>query len=92
MLIKKGKSQVTFVFQPANGCQRVALVGSFNDWAPEACSMARQKDGSFRKKLSLQPGEYRYRFLVDGEWITDPQADSVVPNAFGTTDSLVKVG
>ena len=92
MIIKKGKSQVTFVFQPDNGCQKVALVGSFNDWVPGACSMTRQKDGSYRKRLSLEPGEYRYKFLVDGQWVTDSQADSVVPNAFGSTDSLVKIG
>jgi 1,4-alpha-glucan branching enzyme len=92
MIIKKGKSQITFVFQPANGCRKVALVGSFNDWTPDSCAMTRQKDGSFRKVLKLQPGEYRYRFLVDGEWVTDAQADSVVPNVFGSTDSLVKVG
>lgn len=92
MVVKKGKSQITFVFQPVNGCRKVALVGSFNDWAPGACTMSRQKDGSFRKMLKLEPGEYRYRFLVDGEWVTDPEADSVVPNVFGSTDSLVKVG
>lgn len=92
MLIKKGKSQVTFVFQPDNGCKKVALVGSFNDWTPSACAMTRQKDGTYRKRLSLEPGEYRYRFLVDGQWITDNQADSVIPNDFGTTDSLVKIG
>ncbi len=92
MLIKKGKSQVTFVFQPVNGCSEVQLAGSFNDWAPTACPMARQKDGSFRKRLTLKPGEYRYKFLVDGQWVADPQAESLVPNDFGTYDSLVTVG
>jgi 1,4-alpha-glucan branching enzyme len=91
MLIKK-KSQVTFVFQPVNGCRKVELAGSFNDWQVGVCPMARQKDGSFRKRLTLQPGEYRYKFLVDGQWVADPQADSLVTNEFGTQDSLVKVG
>jgi len=92
MLIKKGKSQVTFVFQPTNGCRKVQLAGTFNDWEPSACTMTRQKDGTYRKRLNLEPGEYRYKFLVDGELVEDPQADSLVPNGFGTYDSLVRVG
>lgn len=91
MLIKK-KTQVTFVYAPENGCRRVQLAGSFNSWEPAACSMTRQKDGTFRKRLTLQPGEYRYKFLVDGQWVEDTQADSLVPNEFGTYDSLVRVG
>lgn len=92
MLIKKGKSQVTFVFQPINGCRKVQLAGSFNAWEPSSCTMTRQKDGSYRKRLSLEPGEYRYKYLVDGQWVEDPHADSLVPNEFGTYDSLVRVG
>ncbi len=91
MLIKK-KTQVTFVYQPENGARKVQLAGTFNNWDPSACAMARQKDGSFRKRLTLEPGEYRYKFFVDGQWIEDSQADSLVPNQFGTKDSLVKVG
>ena len=92
MLIKKGKSQVTFVYQPVNGCRKVQLAGSFNAWEPDACTMTRQKDGSYRKRLTLEPGEYRYKFLVDGTWIEDSTADSLVRNEYGTYDSLVKVG
>jgi len=92
MLIKKGKSQVTFVFRPANGCRKVLLAGTFNAWEPSACPMARQKDGTYRKRLNLEPGEYRFKYLVDGEWVEDSQADSLVRNEFGTYDSLVKVG
>lgn len=92
MLIKKGKSQVTFVYQPVDGCRKVHLAGSFNNWQPSEYPMTRQKDGTFRKRLNLEPGEYRYKFLVDGQWVEDPQADSVVPNEYGTYDSLVKIG
>lgn len=91
MLIKKGKSQVTFVYQPVDGTRKVHLAGTFNSWEPTACNMTRQKDGTFRKRLTLEPGEYRYKFVVDGQWVEDPQADSLVPNDFGGYDSLVKV-
>jgi len=92
MIIKKGKSQVTFVFTPQNCCDRVAVVGSFNDWQADAGKMAKQKDGTYRKRLQLAPGQYRYKFLVDGQWQIDPEAEGQAPNDFGTMDSLVSVG
>ncbi len=92
MVLKKGKSQVTFIFHPAgDGCQRVEVAGSFNNWQPDIGKMARQKDGTYRKRLQLDPGEYRYRFLVDGQWVTDPEAERLVPNPFGSMDSMLTV-
>lgn len=92
MAMKKTKSQVTFVFRPdGNGSHKVALAGSFNDWQPSEGKMTRQKDGSFRKRIQLEPGEYRYKFVVDGNWICDPQAERQVTNPYGTLDSLVTV-
>lgn len=91
MIIKK-KSQVTFVFEPVDGCRKVQLAGSFNNWEPAAGAMSKAKDGTYRKRLTLEPGEYRYKFLVDGQWCEDAAADGLVPNQFGTYDSLVTVG
>ena len=92
MIIRKGKSQVTFVYAPDNTCQQVLLAGTFNDWIPEKGKMIRQKDGSFRKRLRLSPGEYRYKFLVDGQWISDSDGEGQAANEFGTYDSPIRVG
>ena len=92
MVLKKGKSQVTFVFRPSTVCERVELAGTFNDWQPDRGRMRRQKDGSYRKRCTLEPGEHRYKFLVDGQWMEDPQAESRVANCFGGCDSVVTVG
>ena len=92
MVLKKGKSEVTFVFKPDHKpCKSVALAGTFNDWKP-SLKMTRQKDGSYRKRLQLDPGEYRYRFVVDGDWLPDPQAEGQAPNPFGSVDSVVNIG
>ena len=69
MVIKKGKSQVTFVFTPSNNCRHVQVVGSFNNWEPTQGKMVRQKDGSFRKRVQLATGQHRYKFLVDDQWV-----------------------
>lgn len=92
MVIRKGKSQVTFVFQPCNGAQTVQVAGTFNDWQPDQGKMTRQKDGSYRKRLDLTPGQHRYKFFVDGAWVEDAEAEGLVPNEFGTKDSLITVG
>lgn len=89
---KTGRScKVTFEF-PANGAKEVALLGDFNEWNATTNLMKRRKDGVFATTVSLKPGQFKFRYLVDGEsWYNDPQADEYVPNTFGTEDSVVSV-
>ncbi|MDA0748247.1 MAG: glycogen-binding domain-containing protein [bacterium] len=71
--------------------EHVALAGSFNEWDPEARVLKRGEEGVWRTFLSLEPGVYQYRFVVDGQWQNDPEA-SVVSNPFGTTNNVRMVG
>lgn len=91
MVVKNGKT-VTFIYRPEHpSCRDVALAGSFNDWKPDKCKMTRQKDGTYRKRIALHPGEHRYKFVVDDQWVEDPQAERQTTNEFGTKDSVVVV-
>jgi len=55
----------------ALAAERVQLVGDFNGWSTEGSDM--QRDGAlWRKVLNLSPGRYLYRFVVDGNWESDP--------------------
>lgn len=91
MVLKNGKT-VTFVYRPDQpSCRTVALAGSFNDWKPDKGKMNRQKDGTYRKRVTLGPGEHRYKFVVDDQWVEDPQAEKQTVNEFGTRDSVVVV-
>jgi hypothetical protein len=45
---------------------------------------------TFAAMVSLPPGRYEYKFIVDGEWVEDPKADSV-PNEFGSRNSVIHV-
>lgn len=92
MIIRKGKSQITFVYMPAQPCKKVQLAGTFNNWSPDGDKMARQKDGSYRKRLTLPPGEHRYKFIVDDQWIHDPDGEALAWNELGSQDSIVRVG
>jgi chromosome partitioning protein len=72
----------------APGAERVQLVGDFNDWMIEGSDM--QHEGRFwRKVLPLHPGRYLYRYVVDGQWLTDPLNTTVEPCPGGFNSVLV---
>jgi hypothetical protein len=41
--------------------------------------------------MTLVPGTYEYRFVVDGEWQADPEAAASVPNSYGGVNSVLVV-
>lgn len=87
---KENVVKVTFVLPPEVEAGAVVLAGEFTGWAPTQ-PLRRQKDGSWRTTLDLEPGrEYQFRYVVDGErWINDPAADRYVPNPHGDHNSVV---
>ena len=73
------------------GAQEVFIAGSFNDWHPSVTPMIRLSDCKWAKELSLAPGRYEYRFVVDGEWVDDPAATELIPNLFGSANAVLEV-
>jgi chromosome partitioning protein len=76
----------------------VAIAGDFNNWTPIRMSSDRdsgqrdaEADATFRTLVSLKPGRYRYRLVVDGRWQSDPHNRHSLPNPFGELDSVVEV-
>jgi peroxiredoxin len=69
-----GDYEVTFYYRPDSGVKTVQLAGDFNDWQPEKTPLGGpDRAGRFSVKLKLAPGDYGYRFLLDGErWRSDP--------------------
>ena len=87
---KRGNRPLTFVYAPEGETRQVFLAGDFNGWDPAAGRMIKRQ-GTFRKRMQLDPGEHQYKFVVDGEWQTDPAAQVQVPNGMGTMNSVVRV-
>ena len=69
----------------------VCVAGSFNDWQPQATHLVPLGNGKWSKELTLPSGRYEYRFIVDGAWITDPNAKELAPNPFGSENSVLTV-
>ena len=88
----KGTTKVTFSLPKDVPADEIVVCGDFNDWSPTATPMKKFKDGHFAVSVNLADGEYRYRFLLDGEdWENDWDAEGYAPNPFGGEDSVIKV-
>lgn len=79
--------RVRFVYEDG-AAHQVQLAGTFNDWQPESCDKQAQ---TWERYLSLPPGTYQYRFVVDGRWVEDPQNPVKVADAFGGHNSVFEI-
>ena len=86
---KAPKKAVLFTLHADSG-KAVYLAGEFNGWNPTARKMA-FKGGRYAATMRLAPGEYQYKFVVDGTWCADPANADSVPNDQGTFNSVVTV-
>lgn len=69
----------------------VALAGTFNDWDPQRTPMKNDGHGLWKARLQLPPGRHEYRFVADGQWVSDPKAEDSVANPHGGDNSVVVV-
>jgi 1,4-alpha-glucan branching enzyme len=87
---KTEKKRITFKLEAAEA-QQATLVGDFNSWDEKKHVMKKDKKGRWTKIVTLAPGRYEYKFLVDGQWHNDPSNDQMVSNTFGTHNNILQV-
>lgn len=68
----------------------VFVAGDFNDWCCDQLALKRGENGYWTAKLRLPAGEYRFRYIADGQWFTDYAAFGVEQGPFGI-NSIVHV-
>jgi 1,4-alpha-glucan branching enzyme len=86
--LKNGK--IRFVW-PDCGVRDIFLVGDFNQWNERSHPLRRIKDRSYELELEIPPGKYRFKYLVDGVWWNDPDAEEYAPNPWGSEDSVIRI-
>ena len=69
----------------------VLVAGDFNNWNPITPMKANARPGEWMMKLPLRKGRYRYRLVVDGQWMTDPHNQYVETNQFGELNNVIEV-
>ena len=82
--------KVTFTIPEAEA-EKVAVVGDFNNWKPaKKYELKKLKNGNFKGTIDLEKGtSYQFRYLVDGAYKNDEQADSYAFNEFAGTENSV---
>jgi len=84
------RRKITFELETTDA-KKVILMGDFNNWNPKKHLMKKDGNGIWTKTVMLFPGEYEYKFLVDGEWTEDPKNDQKCLNRFGTLNNIYKL-
>lgn len=71
--------------------ESVKLAADFTDWEKFPLDLIKSEDGIWYTTVPLPPGNYSYRFIVDGRWCDDPRPNQHAPNPFGTVNAVVEV-
>lgn len=70
--------------------KEVYIVGDFNNWTiNDDSKLDYGKGGFWEKRLAIKSGKYRYKFVVDGKWIHDPNNEVSETNPYGDLDSIL---
>ena len=69
-----GRYEVCFHYQAPAGTKAVFLAGEFNNWKTDAHKMeGPDANDLFTTKLTLPPGRYEYKYVLEGKiWRHDP--------------------
>ncbi len=86
----KKDGNAKFFLKGYKNAKEVILSGSFNYWNEHLYKMEKTKNG-WELNLQLKPNDYQYRFIVDGNWIEDPDNSNRIPNEFGEYNSVIDI-
>jgi len=89
-IMKKSQSKATFTLM-APKAGKVSVTGSFNSWDKSGTPLKKDKSGVWATDLSLKPGRYEYKYIVDGQWWTDPANRNTARNSYGTENSVIEI-
>ena len=74
------------------GVDKVFIAGSFNDWNESSHGLTDEDgDGVYEIKLTLAPGSYTYKFIVDGRWESDESATRYEEDGFGGQNAVLSL-
>ena len=90
-LVTKTRGRTIAFTLNAPDAKEVMISGDFTNWERASLRRMNPKDKIWRKELTLKPGRYEYKFLVDGNWIVDPNNHNRTWNNYGSENSVIEV-
>ena len=83
--------KVTFSLE-AKEAKEVFVIGDFNDWNTEEGTLSKLKNGTFKGTFEVgKDSAYEFKYLVDGNYVNEPEADSFKWNDFAGAENSVLV-
>ncbi|WP_272021919.1 isoamylase early set domain-containing protein [Olleya namhaensis] len=88
-LKSKPVCKVTFTV-PAAQAKQVTVAGNWNEWNTEVEPLKKLKNGTFKGTVNLEAGQaYEFKYVVDGQWQNDVEADGYAWNDYAAADNSV---
>ncbi len=81
----------TFTYQSSTA-KEVSIAASFNNWSAKANPLTNKGNGEWKIEIEVQPNYYQYKFVVDGNWLPDPQNEWEINDGGDNFNSIVKIG
>jgi len=82
----------TWFVQPGGPHTSICIAGDHNGWAPLASVLHyNPRKGVHELCVAVPPGRYRYRLVVNGQWMADPYNPISEPNPYGEINSVLVV-
>lgn len=72
--------------------KQVFLSGEMTHWDTQKIAMSKNKQGKWQTSVDLGPGQWLYKFIVDGQWITDPATSLNDADGMGGRHSFLFAG
>jgi hypothetical protein len=75
----------------ADEVREICLAGDFNQWKVCDAPLSRVAEGVWSITIDLPRGRHEYMFVIDGKWVTDPNAMGYSTDGFGNRNALLVV-
>ncbi len=88
-LKSKPVCKVTFSIE-AKDAKKVTVAGDWNKWNVKKQPLKKLKSGTFKATLDLPKDKsYEFKYVVDGNYVNDDQADGYVWNDYAASENGV---
>ena len=88
--LREAPAPVILFLPGQNDARDVCVVASFNGWVPGRTTLRRAR-GGWQVTLQLPPGEYQYKFRVDGRQVRSPLVSSIIADGKGGYNAILVV-
>ena len=92
LLAATARAEPTTFSIAAPTARQVFVAGEMTDWDAGKRAMTRDAAGTWHATLDLEPGQWLYKFVVDGQWVQDPATPDHDADGQGGQHSFVFVG